>query len=456
MKKYSRSLALLLALLMMISVAACAGESTPEETSEAETASTAAPETTETVTEVTTEEPSVSVVAPETTTEITLPPETTQPPEETDAIRVIMQNGVGEAILSGLADEKHKTLLEEREKALLYDHALEIELSRTDNLAEKIENLVLSGEDKYDLILTDPMIGIQMTSAGLLENLAGIGIDIEKTPGIRESITESLSVGGGIYLYSSYALMSDIPSAYAIRYSGATLSSDPVAKALSGDLTTELFLTYVKESGFSLASVSALTVYRGVGGKIFTETASGIPTSAVTDPTLYSKAYGEALALVTAAADSGSAFRAEKISSLSGGEVYLPIPKASADAEYSVPLDHTTLSVLAAPAGVVSGTRLNNIVSSLNSTSGAYREAVRAEIAKNGAGKAAELLKIIEDNSALDLGILFGWGDIDDLIENGLVKGTAADAILSDRITEMRNKAVDAAAKIVADRLGIK
>ena len=272
MKKYSRSLALLLALLMMISVAACAGESTPEETSEAETASTAAPETTETVTEVTTEEPSVSVVAPETTTEITLPPETTQPPEETDAIRVIMQNGVGEAILSGLADEKHKPLLEEREKALLYDHALEIELSRTDNLAEKIENLVLSGEDKYDLILTDPMIGIQMTSAGLLENLAGIGIDIEKTPGIRESITESLSVGGGIYLYSSYALMSDIPSAYAIRYSGATLSSDPVAKALSGDLTTELFLTYVKESGFSLASVSALTVYRGVGGKIFTET----------------------------------------------------------------------------------------------------------------------------------------------------------------------------------------
>ena len=90
MKKYSRSLALLLALLMMISVAACAGESIPEETTEAETASTAAPETTETVTEVTTEEPNVSVVAPETTAETA--PET-QPPEASDTIRIIMQNG---------------------------------------------------------------------------------------------------------------------------------------------------------------------------------------------------------------------------------------------------------------------------------------------------------------------------------------------------------------------------
>ena len=453
MKKYSRSLALLLALLMMISVAACAGESIPEETTEAETASTAAPETTETVTEVTTEEPNVSVVAPETTAETA--PET-QPPEASDTIRIIMQNGKGEAILSGLADEKHKTLLKERENALLREFGLEIELSKTENLAGKIENLVLAGEHPYDLILTDPADGTAMLSSGLLEDLSGIGINIESTPGIRESITKSLSVGGKIYLYSSYALMSDIPSAYALKYSGTALSSDPVAKALSGDFTTELLLTYAKEAEISLSSVSALTLYRGVGGKIFTETASGIPTSALTDTALFRSAYGETIALLSASADGGTAFRAEKISALSGGEVYLPIPKANADGNYSVPLDSATLSLLAAPAGVVNGTRLNNIVSALNTSSGAYREAVREEITKNGASSAADLLKIIEDNSELDLGALLGWGDIDDIIESGLVKGTSADEILSDRITEMRNKAVDAAAKIVADRLGIK
>ncbi|MBO5701816.1 MAG: hypothetical protein J6S71_05210 [Clostridia bacterium] len=454
MKKYSRSLALLLAILMIFSVAACADSDTPEVTTEAETASTAAPETTETVTDVTTEEPSVSVVAPpETTEEITTPPET-EPPKATDTIRIIMQSGIGEAILSGLAEEKYKSLLSDREKALLYDFGLGIELSKTEDLAEKIGNLVLAGENKYDLILTDPMIGTEMLSSGFLEDLSGAGIAIENAPGIRQSITESLTVGGGIYLYSSYALMSDIPSAYALKYNGAKLSSDPVAKALAGDFTTELLLTYIKESSFSLGEASPLTLYRGVGGKIFAENASGIPTSALTDSTMFGVTYGEALALISASTDQKPDFTVEKISQLKSGEIYLPIPKASVELKYSTPLDHTTLSILAAPVGVVSGTRLNHLVSSLNSSSGAYREAVRAEIIKNGANDAGNLLKIIEDNSRLDLGILFGWGDIHDLISEALAKGTPSDTLLSDRMTEMRNKAVDAAAKIVAERLG--
>ena len=447
-------MALLLAILVLFSVAACTASNDPEDTSETETADTAAPESTETVTDVTTEEPSVSVVAPpETTTETVTPPET-EPPKETDTVRIIMQNGIGEAILSGLGEEKYKPLLSDRESALLRDYGLGIELSKTEKLAEKIENLVLAGEYKYDLILTDPLIGTEMLSSGLLEDLSGVGIDIENAPGIRESITESLKVGGGIYLYSSYALMSDIHSAYALKYNGAKLSSDPVAKALSGDLTTELLLTYVKESSFSLGSASPLTLYRGVGGEIFTKNASGIPTSALTDPTLFVITYSETLALMSASTDNTSAFTVEKISLLKNGEVYLPIPKASVELRYSVPLDHETLSVLAAPVGVVSGTRLTGLISAINSSSGAYREAVRADITTNGAAESDNLLKLIEDNARLDLGILFGWGDIHELISDALTKGTPSDTLLSDRMTEMRNKAVDAAAKIVAERLG--
>ncbi len=454
MKKYSRSLALLLALLTILSVAACAGSNTPEETTEAETAGTTAPETTETYTDVTTEEPSVSVVAPpETTEEITSPP-ATNPPKATDTVRIIMQNDIGEAILSGLAEEKYKPLLSDRESALLRDFGLGIELSKTDNLKEKIENLVLAGEYKYDLILTDPLIGTEMLSSGLLEDLSGVGIDIENAPGIRESITESLAVGGGIYLYSSYALMSDISSAYALKYNGAKLSSDPIAKALAGDFTTELLLTYVKESSFSLGSSSELTLYRGIGGEIFTKNANGIPTSALSDTVRFGKAYGETLKLTSASTDKSAAFTVEKISPLNNGEVYLPIPKASVELIYSVPLDHETLSILAAPVGVVSGTRLKGLISAINSSSGAYREGVSTDITANGAAESGNLLKLIEDSSRLDLGILFGWGDIHELISDALTKGTPSDTLLSDRMTEMRNKAVDAAAKIVAERLG--
>ena len=168
MKKISRSLALLLAILMTFSVAACAHSDDPQETTESETADTTAPETTEINIAITTEEPEVSTAPAPETTEDTAPPPETEPPKASDTIRIIMQNGVGEAILSGLAEEKYKSTLQEREKALLFEHGLEIELSRTEDLAKNIKNLVLSGEYKYDLILTDPLAGTEMLSFGLL------------------------------------------------------------------------------------------------------------------------------------------------------------------------------------------------------------------------------------------------------------------------------------------------
>lgn len=449
MKKHSRSLALLLALITLISLSACSGSDIPEETTDA--ASTTA-ETTETIPEVTTEEPSVSVVAPP---ETTSPPETEEP-KPTDILRIIMQDGRGEAILSGLAEEEYKPLLALREEALLRDHAIAIELSKTDNLISKIENLVLSGENDYDLILTDPAIGTQMLSDGLLEDVSGAGISMMTAPGINKSITDSLSFGSRTYLFSSYALVSDITSSYALRYSGAKLSSDPLAKALAGDFTTELLLGYLKESSFSMGAVSPLTLYRGIGGKIFTSNEKGIPTSALSDAALFGRTYGETLALASASVNDGAAFTLEKLSPLKNGEAFLPIPKASAELEYSVPLDHETISVLAAPAGVISGTRLNSLVSALYSCSDAYREGIRSSITGDGADRSADLLNVIEANTRLDLGILFGWGDIDDLIADSIEKGSSADTILSDRMTEMRNKAVDVAADIVADRLGIK
>ena len=464
MKKYSRSLALLLALLMLISVAACSSSSDPAETTEDVTASTTVPETTETSPEVTTEEPSVSVVAPPETSspETTSAPETTEPPETeppkaTDKIRIIMQNEIGETILSGLAEGNQKDLLASREKALLYDFGVEIELSKTDDLKSKIENLVLAGESKYDLILTDPLLGTEMFASGLLEDVSGAGISISDLPGTIGSITESLSIGGKVYLFSSVALTSDITSTYAVRYDGSPLSSSPAEKVLSGDFTAELMLSYIKENGeiFSLGELSPLTLYRGLGGKIFTKS-EGIPTSAVSESTSFTSAYSSALDLYDEAADVDAIFTVEKISTLKSGEIYLPIPRANADLEYSAPLDHETVSVFAAPVGVISGNRLNSLVAALNSCSHNYREGIRSEAVKNGAKDSLQMLDILEANSSLDLGILFGWGNIDDLIEDGLEKGTSAETLISDRMTEMRNKAVDTAAKIVAERLGIK
>lgn len=452
MKKNSRLIALLLAWLLLLSSAACSSGETEE------TVSTTAPETTEAITEETTEEASITVVAtpestaPETETE-------TEAPKPTETIRIIMQEGKGEAILSALAEDKYKPVLDAREQALLYGHSAEIELSKTDNLKSKIESLVLAGESKYDLLLTDPFIGVDLLNSGLLENISGAGIGI--TPEsivVNKSITESLTVGGGVYLFASDALVSDISATYALKYNGAELSSSPLEKALAGEFTAELMLTYIAEAenALSVGSFSPVTLFRGAGGEIFTKNNKDIPVSAVTSGTLFSAAYDAAIKLYTNATEEDAIFTLETLSPLAEGEIYLPLPKIYSTLEYSTPIDSYSLSLFAAPAGVVSGSRLSALVTALAACSNDYREAVRGEITQNGAKDSAQMLDILSEHARLDLGILFGWGDIRDHIAEGFNKSNSAADILADRMTEMRNKAAETAASILAGKLGIE
>ncbi len=452
MKKHSRLTALLLALFMLLGCAACS-DGEVEETTEAETAATAAPETTEAITEETTEE-SITVVA---TPETTLPE--TEPPKPEETIRIIMQDGKAEAILSALAEDKYKPILDAREQALLYEHSAQIELSKAEDLGSTVKNHALAGDSRYDLVLTDPRIGAELLSAGALENLAGAGISITADSiGVGRSITESLSVGGGVYLFASDALVSDITSTYALRYNGTALSSDPIEKALAGEFTAELMLTYISETenAFSMASSSPLTLFRGMGGQIFHTNEKGIPSSAVNADTLFGVAYDLALGLYSNSTDKSAVFTLEKLSPLPEGEIYLPIPKANADMTYSAPIDHDTVYLFAAPMGVISGNRLKDLVTALASCSDVYRKAVRDEMIGKGNERSAEALTVIESCGKLDLGILLGWGDICEHVGNGLKNGRSGADIIADRMTEMRNKAAETAASIFADKLGIK
>ncbi len=447
MKNHSRLTALLLSLLLLLCSAACSsGESE-------ETASTTAAETTAAITKETTEEV-ISVVAP---------PETTAPETEThkptETIRIIMQDGKGEAILSALAEDKYKPLLDAREKALLYEHSAEIELSKTDDLKSRIEALVLAGESRYDLVLTDPFIGADLLNSGLLENLSGAGIGV--TPdsiGVRRSITASLTVGGGVYLFASDALVSDISATYALKYNGAALSSDPIEKALAGEFTAELMLTYIAEAenALSVGSSSPVTLFRGAGGEIFTKNDKDVPISAITSGTIFATAYDAAIELYANATDEGAIFSLQTLSPLAEGEIFLPLPKIYSTFKYSTPIDQYSLSLFAAPAGVVSGSRLSTLITALAACSNDYRTSVRGEIIEKGTKESAQMLDIIAENARLDLGILFGWGDIRDHIVNGFNKSTSAADLLADRMTEMRNKAAETAASILAGKLGIE
>ena len=461
MKKNSRSLALLLAFFLLIGSVGCS-PSMPEETTSAEAASTTAPETTEIITEETTADSTQVVEIPETSAPETSAPDTTapetEPPKAKDTLRIIMKDGTTEAILSELAEEKYQSLLSAREKALLYDHAAQIELSKTENLKNIVQNQVLAADIRYDLILTDPLTGIELVNTGLLENLNTAGISI--TPdsiGVGSSITKSLAIGENIYLVASNALVSDLSATYAIRYKGTALSSDPVEKALAGEFTAEIMLTYITENVnvFSMASVSPIDLFKGLGGEIFVKDEKGVLSSSVKSGTSFSDAYTSTLGIYSKSTKNSAIFTLEKLSPLEKGETWLPIPKANQDSTYSSPIDHTSIYLFAAPIGIISGNRLNSLVTAFASSSNDYREAVKTEIIGQGNKKAAELLGVIENCGKLDFGNLFSWGDIGEYIENGLQNNRSADDILADRMTEMRNKAADTAASIFAEKLGI-
>ena len=453
MKKNSRFPALLLALLLLISAASCSAGGDEETT---EIASTTAPETTVDHTEETTEEAITVVVLPETTET----PETL-PPDPDDILRILMQDGTGEPIISALGAEEDRELLAAREQKLLRDYGVAIELSKTASLSEKLQNDLLAGNCGYDLLLTNAPLGIELLSAGLLENLseAGIGITHDSI-GIHQGITESLTIGGGTYLIHGDALVSSLSSVYALKYSGASLSSDPVKKAADGEFTVELMLTYISElktDAFSLSSAPSLALFTAAGGEIFTKNENGIPVSAITADTGFAAEYSAALALLSGASESEkAAFTVSKLSSASEGEIYLPLPKADAGDQYRSLVDADTLSLIAAPEGVVGGKRLAELISALCLSSQDYKEAVRSRVVGKSGTEGEQMLGMIESSMCLDLGNLFGWGDLDEYLADAMNKGTTAEALLSDRMTTMRNKAVETAAKIVADRLGIK
>lgn len=481
MKKHSRLTALLLGILILLTAVVSCSRGTTVDTSANETADSCITETTDIISDSTTEEPSVSAaVSPETTApeadssdvpETTVPPDTTVPPEITDettappsvndTLRILTQNDSGEALSSIFADEEDKTLLDARTQRLLYEYSLDFAVYQSTDIVSKIKNDVLSANSEYDLSLLTPESGVKLMISGSLENLgeAGIGINSESV-GIRKKLTESLTLGTGTYLLACDALVSDITSAYALRYNGAPLSSDPVSLVVSGAFTTEQLLTYISEIGdsaFSFDESNNIPLYVGVGGKIFVKNEKDVPLSALSEDSTFTQKYNAVLSLASKNAnDDESVFTLTKLSAAKEGEIFLPLPKFSTDTEYSCLLDADTVSLLAAPVGVIGGKRLVSLLNAFNMTSSDYREAVHDRLSINSGIRGKKLIEIIEKSTCLDLGILLGWGDIDDLISDSINESTLAETLLSDRITIMQNEAVKTAAEIIADRLGIE
>ena len=460
MKKNSRLIALLLAFVIILP--ACSSIGGGEDVTKTDTT---ASETTANVIPGTTEEPSISVVVtpdtdPETSLETTVE-ETTSPypPHDGETIRILIQNGKSEAFTSEFAEGDLASYLGAREAALLADHNTLIKMSVSADIVDRVKNGVLAADNAFDFLLLNSTAGAELLTYGALEDLSEVGIDITtKTAGVRESLTESMSVGGGVYLVACEALISDLPALRAIEYNGAPLSSDPEKTAVDGDFTVELLLNYISElqtDAFAVEQSSIMTLFSAIGGEIFVKNASGMPLSALAEDANFALKYESAMQLVRNDSQTNrtAAFTVAGISPAREGITLLPLPKANENAEYITLVDDSNITFLAAQIGVVDGQRLAKLFNCLCVASGDLRTAERAKYVDEGNQYSEQIFSILENTAKLDLGVLFGWGDLDEYIADSMASGRTSSDVLGDRIVSMRNKTVETAARILAERL---
>ena len=219
-----------------------------------------------------------------------------------------------------------------------------IRVSRSADIVDRIKTGIQTANNDFDFLLLNSKSGAELLTYGALEALSEAGI--------------------------CDALVSDLSSLRAIEYSGAELSSDPAKAAAEGDFTVELLLNYIAElktDSFAVEQDSMLALFSGVGGRVFVENEKGIPLSALTEDKDFSKKYESVLGLIKndSQTNRAAAFTVTGISPARDGVTVLPLPKASAEAEYVTLTEAGTLTLLAAPIGVVAGVRLAKLFNCL-------------------------------------------------------------------------------------------
>lgn len=403
-----------------------------------------------------------------TTTPVVITPPDTTPPKDTDVLRVLAQEGTSESLTSFFAeDEQIGALLDRRLESMLAVYSATVTESRCSSIVTKIKAEALSLSSEYDLLLLNATDAFHLLCQALLEDVGEAGIEIdENCAGIDSDILSSLSIGGKNYLFTTPALSSTLYSSYALKYRGgySAFADEAARYAKEGEFTNEYFLSLISEIESSSDSALGFTIqnerenvfaYLSLGGKLYSKNTYSLPKSALSS-NAFSSPYSAALALVDANSSAvDSAFVLSQLLDVAGEEFYLPVPKLDGTSEYITPIDAKTLLYFASPLGVSNGARLRRLVTALSSSSAEY--ASSAVDGVKGSHKDADaLLEIIEKNRVLDLGLFFGWGDLDELVSSGLETGKNSSSFFSERTLAERNETVSAAVKIIAERLDIK
>jgi predicted small secreted protein len=404
----------------------------------------------------------------DTTNQIVITPPDTTPPVNTDMLRVLGEQGTGEALTSFFStDESAGATLDRRRETLLADFSVSLLESRCTDIVSKVKNDSLTLSYEYDLLLLGADDAMTLLCLALLENVGEAGIEIdENADGVDKDITSSLKIGDKNYLFTSIALSSAHLSSYALKYNGGdSATAEKLASlALGGELTHESFMAVLTEISNSSDGAEPFSImdarenifaYLAFGGTIYTKNALSIPLASFSEGS-FARPYNSAMELEDMSTSTASAtFVISPLTSVRGEEMFLPLPRLDDKSDYITPVDVSSMSFFASPLGVENGKRLRTLVSSLALASSEYNEWVKNNT--TGSHKdAAALIELIGKNKRLDIGLFFGWGDIDELVSAGVESGKSSESFLSERTLAERIETVKTAVEIITKRLDIE
>ena len=338
------------------------------------------------------------------------------------------------------------------------------------DLTEYVNACADSGEMYCDFMLVACSEGVRLMLNGRLQDVSEAGINItDDISWMNEDLCNALEFGGRLSLLFCDAIVSDLKSSHclAINYDRAADSVGPVAEKLAamatnGSLTFEKMAALLSEvkpdDGCDLISVpdgeAALAVIAGAGGSIFTYGADKLPSVNITSAG-FVNAYETALKL-NAATDRQSVVTVKKLSDISGDEGIVPLPKSSETDDFRSYTDISGVSVLAAPDGVISGTRTGRLLSALCECSSGVRQSYIDGLAtKSGREYSASCLAIIERSGYAEPAACYGWGNLDEYFASGLLNGDSSDTLISAKTCTDRMKVATEAIRIYSSKLGL-
>jgi len=404
-------------------------------------------------------------------TETAAPEVTTEPVSDDENSFVIMRSSKGESI--EIFSEDYKEILSKRNETVKARCGLTVKEIISDDLKNAVGFGHLAGDEYEALILNALEEGTSLMCSGVLQDLGATGIDLSfASSSAIESLAKDLSYSGHMYLMPFKGLLSDISSSYVVTVKKGSSAEETLKSAYKENLyCLDTLYTIMKdfedaldnyydngdesepepEGAFISGGEEAMeALLLGAGGRVLTtsEKIGSVPLSNLYESG-FSSAFSAVSGIVTYVSDGDESISVVKLSDIDFENVIaFPMPPLNITAEYITPVDVRTLSVFAAPNGMIFGQKMVDLLETLASETIAVRE--QAQLLPGDAD--GSVSRFVFSSQHLETAKLFTWGELYEVAFDYLgpygYSGLLATSDLSKRLA-----AAKSAAEIIRKRL---